>query len=334
MIAWAGLEDDDRPLACFMLYGPTGSGKTSTVELLAEALHGDHHKYLHVDCATFSHGHEVSSLVGAPPGFTGHTETNPILSAANIVRHKSDKCPYSIILFDEIEKGSIPLWNILLGIMDKGQLRINNNTVTRFEKSIIFMTSNLGLKATAAPSADSNAAHLLAAAAVRDQSPVEATSTDDVRVRFKEVFTPEFINRLDAMIAYKPLGDEEIGKIIDREMDVLTAKVVDKLGVNNENKPELFVLELTPAARTFLIRQTESREYGGREVRRIVKRYVTTPIARMINSKEYPAGGKLTLGVVDKEIVFSRSLATTADLLRASVVTYDWRKRMRGTSDE
>ena len=140
----AGMATPARPIGSFLFLGPTGSGKTRTVEALAESLVGDPQAVIKIDCAEFQHSHEIAKLIGSPPGYLGHRETHPLLSQETLNHYHTDKVKLSFVLFDEIEKASDALWNLLLGVLDKATLTLGDNRRVDFSRAIIFMTSNLG----------------------------------------------------------------------------------------------------------------------------------------------------------------------------------------------
>ena len=140
----AGLAPEGRPVGVFLLLGPTGTGKTKTVEALADTLHGSEKHVVRVDCGEFQMEHEVAKLIGAPPGYLGHRETQPVLSQQKLNAAASEGCDLTLVLFDEIEKAAPSMTRLLLGVLDKATLRLGDNSVVNFERSIIFLTSNLG----------------------------------------------------------------------------------------------------------------------------------------------------------------------------------------------
>src|SRR4029453_9355568 len=142
----AGLNQTNRPVGTLLFLGPTGSGKTRVVEAAAEVLFGDANAVIKIDCAEFQHSHEISKLIGSPPGYLGHRETSPLLSQENLDRFKTDETPLSLVLFDEIEKASDELWKLLLGILDKETLTLGANRRLDFSRCVIVMTSNLGAR--------------------------------------------------------------------------------------------------------------------------------------------------------------------------------------------
>src|SRR5437773_8680655 len=202
-----GLSSTGRPIATFLFLGPTGTGKTRIVESTAEALLNNPGAVIKIDCAEFQHDHEIAKLIGSPPGYVGHRESRPRLSQDAIDKHHTDSAKISVVLFDEIEKASDALWNLLLGILDKGTLTLGDNQRVDFSRSLIFMTSNLGAaemnamlspKLGFAPSANCRYNQRL-------DERIVSSGLEAARRRF----TPEFINRLDKIVVFRPLGDAE-----------------------------------------------------------------------------------------------------------------------------
>jgi len=212
----SGLSASDRPVANLLLLGPTGSGKTRLVEAAAEALFGDPRAMLKIDCAEFQHSHEIAKLIGSPPGYLGHRETHPLIQQEVLEQHYSENVKVSLVLFDEIEKASDALWQLLLGILDKGRLTLGDNRRVDFSSSLIFLTSNLGsqemtklmsggLGYTAGPREDD--AEL--------EHKIYRTALDAARRKF----SPEFMNRIDKVIVFRTLTREHLERILDIELD-------------------------------------------------------------------------------------------------------------------
>jgi ATP-dependent Clp protease ATP-binding subunit ClpA len=343
-IAQSGLADEARPPAVFMLYGPTGAGKTHTVETLAEVLHGNRKTYIRIDCGELQLEHEIAKVVGAPPGYLGHRETHPLISQNALNLTRSDRFPWSILLFDEVEKASRSMHRLMLGIMDKGILRTNDGNTVNFRQTMIFMTSNLGLrevapaKDAAKPDDDatSRLLRVVAPAQAKDQGPsaplVAVDDVNEVRARFKAFFSPEFINRLDCFIPYKALSPVELNQILTVEFKTMQARIVNALGVTDQGHINAFVLDISQEARDLLVSASNTPEWGARELRRVVQRRVTTLVSRMIVKGQHPPGGKVMVVVRNGEIALEKSSATTADLLQASIITAEWRKQ-RDESD-
>ena len=279
----AGLNHANRPVGVFLLLGPTGTGKTRTVEVLAEALHGSSQHYLRIDCGEFQLDHEVAKLIGAPPGYIGHRESVPVLSSQKLAATLSPDCDLSLVLFDEIEKAAPSLGQLLLGILDKGRLTLGDGSVVNFDNSLIFLTSNLGAREMMnemMPSFGFEATARTPASWPDISVKLESIALASVRKRF----SPEFVNRIDAIITYKPLGAESISHILEHQIEELQEHVNSRLG------PRGFSIELTPPAREFLLNNGVSLQYGARELKRTVYRHLTQPLATLVAENQVPPG--------------------------------------------
>ncbi|MGA2213853.1 MAG: AAA family ATPase, partial [Bryobacteraceae bacterium] len=207
----ARLTPEGQPAGVFLLLGPTGTGKTKTVEALADVLHGSTKKPLKVDCGEYQMEHEVAKLLGAPPGYLGHRETQPLLTQAKLSAAASEGCDLALVLFDEIEKAAPTLVRLLLGVLDKGTLRLGDSTLVNFEKTMIFLTSNLGARDMSHQlrpefGFDSN----LPRSDARRGNKLDRIGIAAVRKNF----SPEFINRIDAVVTYRPLDSEALTAIL------------------------------------------------------------------------------------------------------------------------
>lgn len=284
----AGLAADGRPIGVFLLLGPTGTGKTHTVEALAEVLHGSRKKFLRVDCGEFQLEHEVARLIGAPPGYLGHRETKPLLSQEALRVATTPQCDISLVLFDEIEKAALSLTRLLLGVMDKATLQMGDNTQVDFERSIIFLTSNLGareMQREMHPSFGFNQGQRAAEGDLTEK--LESIAMGAVRKRF----APEFINRIDAILTYQPLSTESVARILELQIDELRRHVKTKLG------PKSFDVEITPPATQFLLARGTSEEFGARELKRTVYRELTQPLATMVAQNQIPPRSRVSVGM-------------------------------------
>lgn len=280
----AGLAPEGRPVGVFLLLGPTGTGKTRTVEALAEALHGSEKCVLKVDCGEYQMDHEVAKLIGAPPGYLGHRETVPMLTQQKLHAVTSERSKLSLVLFDEIEKAAPSLTRLLLGVLDRATLRLGDNTTVNFENSLIFLTSNLGAREMMR---ELNPDFGFRAGAPRSEvtGRLEAIGMNAVRRRF----SPEFVNRIDAVITYRPLDEASLQAILEQQIAELQRLIDTRLG------EQRFDMEVSAEARQFLLRQGTSREYGARELKRTIHRHLTQPLAALVAGGAVAAGGRVNV---------------------------------------
>jgi ATP-dependent Clp protease ATP-binding subunit ClpA len=282
----AGLSPEGRPIGVVLLLGPTGTGKTRTVEALSEVLHGSPKQMLKVDCGEFQMEHEVAKLIGAPPGYLGHRETQPMLTQAKINGVASDRSDISLVLFDEIEKAAPSMQRLLLGILDKATLRLGDNTSVNFDRCIIFLTSNLGAKnIQRANKPDFGFEAMLPAAESADAGKLHSIGMSAVRHKF----SPEFVNRIDSVITYKPLDREACNLILDHIFEGFARLIHTRLGLRG------FRLQCTVAGRTLLLDQGISVEYGARELKRTVQRNFIQPVAALVSQEQIPPGATVIL---------------------------------------
>jgi ATP-dependent Clp protease ATP-binding subunit ClpA len=295
----AGLAPEGRPVGVFLLLGPTGTGKTKTVEALAEVLHGSAKNILKVDCGEFQMEHEVAKLIGAPPGYLGHRETQPMLTQQKLNSVASDKSDLSLVLFDEIEKAAPSMSRLLLGVLDKGVLRLGDNTTVNFEKTMVFLTSNLGARDMLREITPDFGFQPFRAA---DSSEITAKLQNIGMGAVRKRFSPEFVNRIDAVITYQPLSAESLSAILDLRIKDLQDHVNTRLGNRS------FLLEVPPEARALLLTKGTSPEYGARELNRTIHRLLTQPLATLVATEQVKpgalvrvtpdeAGEKLAIGV-------------------------------------
>jgi len=286
----AGLAGPGRPIGSFLLLGPTGSGKTRTVEAVAESLVGDPRAVIKIDCAEFQHSHEIAKLIGAPPGYLGHRETQPLLSQEALNQYQTEDVKLSFVLFDEIEKASDALWNLLLGILDKGTLTLGDNRRVDFTRAMIFMTSNLGAQeiesiirpklgfAAGEAQREHAAAAVSARTGVISQAGVEAA---------RRKFSPEFINRIDKTIVFSPLGEAELRRILGLELQLVQDRVYRATGTTSIS------FTISDRAQDFLLREGTDQRYGARHLKRAVERWLVQPLANLIATGQVLAGDSL-----------------------------------------
>lgn len=290
----AGLTDPDQPIGNFLFLGPTGTGKTHTVEALAQILAGNSKAVLKINGGEYQHSHEIAKLIGSPPGYLGHKETRPALSQERIDQYHTDTHKVSLILFDEIEKASDALWKIMLGILDKAELTMGNGDKTNFSTSLIFMTSNLGAGRIQDLITPSLGFHAPAA------QPDMITRAGLEAARRK--FPPEFFNRLDRgnIVTFQPLSEEAMYAILGLELDKLRDRVLNKAGVH---------VFFTPDARALLLEKGFDKRYGARPLVQTVKSMVARPVAALLGSGQVKKHGVLTIDAGDLGLNFTGSAA-------------------------
>ncbi len=221
----AGLSPAGRPIGNFLFLGPTGSGKTRIVEATAESLLNDSRSVIKIDCAEFQHSHEIAKLIGSPPGYLGHRETHALLSQEMLNRHHTEKLKLSLVLFDEIEKASDSLWNLLLGILDKATLTLGDNRRVDFSSTMVFLTSNLGAAEMSSLVSPRMGFHVPSIDDTGSKAKLSARMSLAGMAAARRKFTPEFINRLDKIVVFKSLGDEELRRIVDIELDLVQQRI-------------------------------------------------------------------------------------------------------------
>ena len=295
----AGMSSPGRPIGNFLFLGPTGSGKTRLVEATAESLVGDARAVIKIDCAEFQHSHEIAKLIGSPPGYLGHRETHPLLSQEVLNQYHTEKIKLSFVLFDEIEKASDALWNLLLGILDKATLTLGDNRRVDFARAMIFMTSNLGaaeMSSILRPNLGFAAgeAERDHAAGIVDDNLSDKISRAGVEAARRK-FTPEFMNRIDKTVVFKPLGHPELRKILGLELNIVQQRVFSSAN----GAP--FVFSLTEDAKDFLLREGTDMKYGARHLKRAIDRNLVHPLSNLI-ATEQVRGGDLIRVDYDTEL--------------------------------
>ena len=276
----AGLNSPGRPVGNLLFLGPTGSGKTRIVEAAAEILFGDARTVIKVDCAEFQHSHEIAKLIGSPPGYLGHRETHPLITQEELAKSHTEKLKLSFLLFDEIEKASDALWQLLLGMLDKATLTLGDNRRVDLSQTVIFLTSNLGGGEITelmnggmgfVQPADKPAAGL-------DQK-VERTAVEAARRKF----SPEFMNRLDKVVVFHPLRREQLEEVLDIELGQVQQRVL-------ETAKGQFLFRVTGSGKEFLLQEGTDQRYGARHLKRAIERHVVYPLANLLATEQVHLG--------------------------------------------
>ena len=270
----AGIKDPDKPVGSFLFLGPTGVGKTELAKALAQSLFDDEKNLVRIDMSEYMEKYSVSRLIGAPPGYVGYEEGGQLTEA---VRRK----PYSVVLFDEIEKAHPDVFNVLLQVLDDGRVTDSQGRTVDFKNTIIILTSNLG--------------SMQILDGIQENGEISKEAIDSVNDLLKASFRPEFLNRLDEIVFYKPLQKENIGKIVDLMLKDL------KYRLSGKN----LSLEVSEAAKDYIIEKGYDPNYGARPLKRLIQSEVETLIAKEIIKKDIPAGSVLKVDAVDGKLTVS-----------------------------
>ena len=282
----AGLNSPGRPVGNLLFLGPTGSGKTRVVEATAETLFGDSRAVIKVDCAEFQHSHEIAKLIGSPPGYLGHRETHPLITQEALAQFHTEKLKLSFLLFDEIEKASDALWQLLLGILDKATLTLGDNRRVDLSATMIFMTSNLGGTEITDLVGGGRLGFAPEVEPGRDElnTKVERTASEAARRKF----SPEFINRIDKIVVFHPLQEEQLEQILEIELGMVQQRVL-------ETAKGRFLFRVTPDARAFLLREGTDLKYGARHLKRAIERHLVYPLASLLATEQVALGDVLSI---------------------------------------
>ena len=281
--ARAGLSDANRPIGSFMFLGPTGVGKTELARTLAEYMFNDEKALIRIDMSEYMERHAISRLVGSPPGYVGHDDGGQL---TEVIRHR----PYSLILFDEIEKAHPEVFNILLQILDNGRLTDSKGKTVNFKNSVIIMTSNVGSEYLKAMSRIGFNAEGASAAAAE-----EGDYRDKVMDALKRQFRPEFLNRIDDVVVFNPLHRAEIKKIVDIQLAIVEKQLAERN----------ITLEIDAAARDHIAREGFSAEFGARPLKRLIQKVILDKLADKIIRGEFKDGGKVRINFKSDLLVFT-----------------------------
>jgi ATP-dependent Clp protease ATP-binding subunit ClpA len=298
----AGMNPPNRPIGTMLFLGPTGSGKTRVIEAAAEVLYGDSNAIVKIDCAEFQHSHEIAKLIGSPPGYLGHRETSPMLTQENLDRMHTDDMKISLVLFDEIEKASDSLWQLLLGILDKATLTLGDNRRVDFSHAMVIMTSNLGAREMSelisggigfAPGKGAKHPHDNDVDQKIYRTAVEAA---------RRKFSPEFMNRIDKVVVFRSLKEHHLRLILDLELQAVQDRIMQSAGTK-------FVFQCSDTAKDMLLQEGLDFKYGARHLKRAVERFLVYPLSNLVATGQIGLGDLVHVDVddVSKRLIFSKS---------------------------
>jgi len=296
----AGMNQASRPIGTLLFLGPTGSGKTRVVEAAAEVLFGNPNAVVKIDCAEFQHSHEIAKLVGSPPGYLGHRETSPLLSQENIDRFQTEEAPLSLILFDEIEKASDSLWQLLLGILDKATLTLGDNRRVDFSQAIIVMTSNLGAREMSGL-VDRGMGFTPARRLNKIESNIDEKIHRTAVQAASRNCAPEFMNRIDRVVVFHSLSQHHLCQILELELSALQDRIMRSASTK-------FVFHCSDVAKEMLLREGVDYRYGARHLKRSIERWLVLPISNLVATGQVEFGDSVYVDLDDSgcNLVFSK----------------------------
>ena len=297
----AGMNPMNRPVGTMIFLGPTGSGKTRVVEAAAEVLYGDPSAVIKIDCAEFQHSHEIAKLIGSPPGYLGHRETSPMLTQENLDRFHTEDVKLSLVLFDEIEKASDSLWQLLLGILDKATLTLGDNRRVDFSHSMVIMTSNLGAREMSELISGG-----IGFAPVKGSKNPNDTEVDQKIYRTaveaaRRKFSPEFMNRIDKVVVFRSLKEHHLRLILDLELAAVQDRIMKSAGTK-------FVFQCSTEAKDFLLKEGIDFKYGARHLKRSIERFLVYPLSNLVATDQVGLGDLVYIEMNEgkSKLVFSK----------------------------
>jgi ATP-dependent Clp protease ATP-binding subunit ClpB len=279
----AGMNNPARPIGTMLFLGPTGSGKTRVVEAASEVLFNDPHAVVKIDCAEFQHSHEIAKLIGSPPGYLGHRETSPMLTQENLDKAHTDETKVTFVLFDEIEKASDSLWQLLLGILDKATLTLGDNRRVDFSKSVVIMTSNLGAREMSDMISGGIGFAPTKAGTPKEDNEIDSKIYRTALEAAKRKFSPEFMNRIDKVVVFRSLKEHHLRKILDIELRAVQDRITESAGTK-------FIFECTDSAKEYLLGEGIDLKYGARHLKRAIERFLVYPLSNLVATQQVETG--------------------------------------------
>jgi ATP-dependent Clp protease ATP-binding subunit ClpB len=295
----AGLNAPGRPVGNLLFLGPTGSGKTRVVEAMAESLFGDPRAVIKIDCAEFQHSHEIAKLIGSPPGYLGHRETHPLLTQEALNQWHTEKLKMTLLLFDEIEKASDALWQLLLGILDKATLTLGDNRRVDLSQCLIVMTSNLG-------AGEMNDLMNGGLGFGTSQKPEQLDPRLDEKITrtaqdaARRKFSPEFMNRIDKIVVFKCLKADHLEQILEIELGMVQQRILQATG-NNQ-----FVFSCTQKVKRFLLEEGTDVKYGARHLKRAIEKNIVFPLANLVATGQIRLGDFIRIDQKEGQLTFTK----------------------------
>lgn len=279
----AGMNNPSRPIGTMLFLGPTGSGKTRVVEAASEVLFSDAYSVVKIDCAEFQHSHEIAKLIGSPPGYLGHRETSPMLTQENLDKAHTDETKLTFVLFDEIEKASDSLWQLLLGILDKATLTLGDNRRVDFSKTIVIMTSNLGAREMSEMISGGIGFSPTKTDQAKEDNEIDTKIYRTALEAAKRKFSPEFMNRIDKVVVFRSLKEHHLRQILDIELTSVQDRITESAGTK-------FIFECTTDAKEFLLSEGIDLKYGARHLKRSVERFLVYPLSNLVATQQVETG--------------------------------------------
>jgi ATP-dependent Clp protease ATP-binding subunit ClpA len=277
------MNNPSRPLGTMLFLGPTGSGKTRVVEAAAEVLFGEPHAVVKIDCAEFQHSHEIAKLIGSPPGYLGHRETSPMLTQENLDKAHTDETKLTFVLFDEIEKASDSLWQLLLGILDKATLTLGDNRRVDFSKTVVIMTSNLGAREMSEMISGGIGFAPTKTDKANEDNEIDTKIYRTALEAAKRKFSPEFMNRIDKVVVFRSLKEHHLRQILDIELKAVQDRITESAGTK-------FIFECTDRAKEFLLSEGIDLKYGARHLKRAIERFLVYPLSNLVATQQVETG--------------------------------------------
>ena len=279
----AGMNNPSRPIGTMLFLGPTGSGKTRVVEAASEVLFNEPHAVVKIDCAEFQHSHEIAKLIGSPPGYLGHRETSPMLTQENLDKAHTDDTKLTFVLFDEIEKASDSLWQLLLGILDKATLTLGDNRRVDFSRTVVIMTSNLGAREMSEMISGGIGFTPTKTDQAKEDNEIDSKIYRTALEAAKRKFSPEFMNRIDKVVVFRSLKEHHLRRILEIELTAVQDRITESAGTK-------FVFECTDEAKEFLLSEGIDLKYGARHLKRSVERFLVYPLSNLVATQQVETG--------------------------------------------